>query len=275
MYLAGYIVDRLPGGRRVRGRPPARTLGPLRADRAGDPADASPRWPHRCRCWSATGPGATSPPPSRSSWPRSRAWPRPPAARPSTCSAGTPTARSSTGSRSRTLLSLLAFHSCERDGAGARHGARRPTARRSTSCASRSSSMVGIGTLLALLGVVFLVVRVRRRRLPRVAAGSTARWCSPGPPSLVALIAGWVTTEVGRQPWVVYGVMRTSQAVTGAGRHPGRLRDAGASSTSAWPSAWPGSCAASRARRSSVPTPIARPRSAGALDAHASLRRCR
>jgi cytochrome bd ubiquinol oxidase subunit I len=32
----------------------------------------------------------------------------------------------------------------------------------------------------------------------------------------VALIAGWVTTEVGRQPWVVYGVMRTSQAVTGA-----------------------------------------------------------
>jgi cytochrome d ubiquinol oxidase subunit I len=32
----------------------------------------------------------------------------------------------------------------------------------------------------------------------------------------VALIAGWMTTEVGRQPWVVYEVMRTSQAVTGA-----------------------------------------------------------
>ena len=30
------------------------------------------------------------------------------------------------------------------------------------------------------------------------------------------MIAGWVTTEVGRQPWVVYGVMLTSQAVTGA-----------------------------------------------------------
>jgi cytochrome bd ubiquinol oxidase subunit I len=30
------------------------------------------------------------------------------------------------------------------------------------------------------------------------------------------LIAGWVTTEVGRQPWVVYGVMRTEEAVTGA-----------------------------------------------------------
>jgi cytochrome bd ubiquinol oxidase subunit I len=38
-----------------------------------------------------------------------------------------------------------------------------------------------------------------------------------GPLSCVALIAGWVTTEVGRQPWVVYDVMRTNAAVTGAG----------------------------------------------------------
>jgi cytochrome d ubiquinol oxidase subunit I len=36
----------------------------------------------------------------------------------------------------------------------------------------------------------------------------------------VALICGWVTTEVGRQPWVVYRVMRTSEAVTGAGGIP-------------------------------------------------------
>ena len=75
--------------------------------------------------------------------------------------------------------------------------------------------MVGIGTLLAALGVVFLLVRVRRRRLPE------SRWfyrglALAGPASVVALICGWVTTEVGRQPWVVYGVMRTSQAVTGA-----------------------------------------------------------
>jgi len=34
--------------------------------------------------------------------------------------------------------------------------------------------------------------------------------------SLVAMEAGWITTEVGRQPWVVYGVMRTAQAVTHA-----------------------------------------------------------
>jgi cytochrome d ubiquinol oxidase subunit I len=37
-----------------------------------------------------------------------------------------------------------------------------------------------------------------------------------GPLSVVALIAGWMTTEVGRQPWVVYEFMRTSEAVTGA-----------------------------------------------------------
>jgi cytochrome d ubiquinol oxidase subunit I len=76
-------------------------------------------------------------------------------------------------------------------------------------------TMVGIGTLLALLGVVYLAVRIRRRRLPR------STWfyrglALAGPLSVVALISGWVTTEVGRQPWVVYHVMRTSQAVTGA-----------------------------------------------------------
>ncbi len=37
---------------------------------------------------------------------------------------------------------------------------------------------------------------------------------------MIALIAGWITTEVGRQPWIVYRVMRTSQAVTGASGIP-------------------------------------------------------
>jgi cytochrome bd ubiquinol oxidase subunit I len=35
-----------------------------------------------------------------------------------------------------------------------------------------------------------------------------------GPAGLVALLAGWLTTEIGRQPWVVYGVMRTKDAVS-------------------------------------------------------------
>ena len=76
-------------------------------------------------------------------------------------------------------------------------------------------TMVGIGTLLALLGLFYLYVRVRRRTLP---AGRWFYWAVllAGPLSVVALIAGWITTEVGRQPWIVYDVMRVNQAVTGA-----------------------------------------------------------
>jgi cytochrome d ubiquinol oxidase subunit I len=80
-------------------------------------------------------------------------------------------------------------------------------------------AMVGIGTLLAALGIAYLFVWWRRGRLPR------GRWfyralVAGGPLSLVALIAGWVTTEVGRQPWIVYGLMRTKNAVTSAGGLP-------------------------------------------------------
>jgi cytochrome d ubiquinol oxidase subunit I len=75
--------------------------------------------------------------------------------------------------------------------------------------------MVGIGTLLALLGVWFLWFRWRRGALPRT------KWfyravAAAGPLSLVALIAGWIVTEVGRQPWIVYEQMRVEDAVTGA-----------------------------------------------------------
>ena len=80
-------------------------------------------------------------------------------------------------------------------------------------------TMVGIGTLLAMIGAVFLLVRVRRKRLPRSTWFYRALVIA-GPLSVVALICGWVTTEVGRQPWVVYDVMRTSEAVTGAGGIP-------------------------------------------------------
>jgi cytochrome d ubiquinol oxidase subunit I len=80
-------------------------------------------------------------------------------------------------------------------------------------------TMVGIGTMLALLGVFFLYVRLRLKRLPRSPWFYRALVLA-GPLSVVALIAGWVTTEVGRQPWVVYGFMRTEQAVTGAGPIP-------------------------------------------------------
>jgi len=75
--------------------------------------------------------------------------------------------------------------------------------------------MVGIGTLLAMLGFVYLALWVWRKRLPE------SKWfyravVLAGPLAVVALISGWVVTEVGRQPWVVYRVMLTTAAVTGA-----------------------------------------------------------
>jgi cytochrome bd ubiquinol oxidase subunit I len=80
-------------------------------------------------------------------------------------------------------------------------------------------TMVGIGTLLALLGVGFLFVRLRRKRLPESVWFYRAVVLA-GPLAVLALIAGWVTTEVGRQPWVVYRVMPTGEAVTGASGIP-------------------------------------------------------
>jgi cytochrome bd ubiquinol oxidase subunit I len=75
--------------------------------------------------------------------------------------------------------------------------------------------MVGIGTLLTLLGLWFLWSRWRRGALPRTPWFYRAV-VAAGPLSLVALIAGWIVTEVGRQPWIVYELMRVEDAVTGA-----------------------------------------------------------
>jgi cytochrome d ubiquinol oxidase subunit I len=115
-------------------------------------------------------------------------------------------------------LSLLAFHSWN---ARVRGLDTVPADRRPPVNVVRMAFqlMVGVGTLMALLGIVFIVVRIRRRRLPR------STWfyravALAGPASVIALIAGWVTTEVGRQPWVVYRVMLTNQAVTGASGLP-------------------------------------------------------
>jgi cytochrome bd ubiquinol oxidase subunit I len=79
--------------------------------------------------------------------------------------------------------------------------------------------MVFIGSGLAALGAWFVWLWWRRGRLPRSVWFYRAL-VAAGPAALVALIAGWVTTEVGRQPWVVYQVMRTESAVTGASGVP-------------------------------------------------------
>jgi cytochrome d ubiquinol oxidase subunit I len=72
--------------------------------------------------------------------------------------------------------------------------------------------MVGLGFLMVLLGLWSLWARWRKvlfesRNFLRFAL-------TMGPAGLIAILAGWMTTEIGRQPWVVYGVMRTSDAVS-------------------------------------------------------------
>jgi cytochrome d ubiquinol oxidase subunit I len=117
------------------------------------------------------------------------------------------------------MLSLLAFHNPNATVTGIDSV---PTADRPPDVnvvRVAFQTMVGIGTLLALLAVVYLFILYRRKRLPESVWFYRALAVA-GPLSVVALIAGWVTTEVGRQPWVVYGVMRTSEAVTGASGIP-------------------------------------------------------
>jgi cytochrome d ubiquinol oxidase subunit I len=72
--------------------------------------------------------------------------------------------------------------------------------------------MVGVGILMALTGFSSVVVRVR-------GALYEARWLhrfmvAMGPAGLVALLCGWTVTEVGRQPYTVYGYLRTADSVS-------------------------------------------------------------
>jgi cytochrome d ubiquinol oxidase subunit I len=73
--------------------------------------------------------------------------------------------------------------------------------------------MVGLGTLLLLAGLWALYTWWRRRRLPSQRLFWWAGAAS-GLAAVVAMEAGWVVTEEGRQPWVVYGLQTTAQAAT-------------------------------------------------------------
>ena len=68
--------------------------------------------------------------------------------------------------------------------------------------------------VVVMLGLTFAgLVLWRRGRL--ASANLFQRFCMLASPlGFVAVLAGWVTTEVGRQPWVVYGLLRTRDAVT-------------------------------------------------------------
>ena len=73
-------------------------------------------------------------------------------------------------------------------------------------------TMAGLGMLMILMALVGALLRPRgrlfdSRRYQRFVLAM-------GPAGFVALLAGWITTEAGRQPWVVYGVLRTADAVS-------------------------------------------------------------
>ncbi|PXW26356.1 cytochrome ubiquinol oxidase subunit I [Paraburkholderia caballeronis] len=72
--------------------------------------------------------------------------------------------------------------------------------------------MVGLGLLMLLLAIVGVALRRGGRLFENRLFQSFA--LAMGPTGYVALLMGWVTTEVGRQPWVVYGLMRTADAVS-------------------------------------------------------------
>jgi cytochrome d ubiquinol oxidase subunit I len=89
----------------------------------------------------------------------------------------------------------------------------RPTIRETNVVHLSWDVMVGIGTLLLLIALWYAASWVLRRRMPQ------SRWflrvaACCGVLSVLALEAGWVVTEVGRQPWIVYNVMKVEQAAT-------------------------------------------------------------
>jgi cytochrome d ubiquinol oxidase subunit I len=76
-------------------------------------------------------------------------------------------------------------------------------------------TMVGIGTALLLLGLWFGITYWRKRRIPATPWFLRAAAVA-GAAAVVAMWCGWIVTEVGRQPWIVHGFMRTEDAVTPA-----------------------------------------------------------
>jgi cytochrome d ubiquinol oxidase subunit I len=90
----------------------------------------------------------------------------------------------------------------------------RPTDRQVNTVHLAWDVMVGLGTLLTLLGIWYGLSWLVRRDLPR------SRWflrsaAAAGILSVLAMEAGWVVTEVGRQPWIVYNDMKVQDAATG------------------------------------------------------------
>jgi cytochrome d ubiquinol oxidase subunit I len=89
----------------------------------------------------------------------------------------------------------------------------RPTIKETNTVHLAWDVMVGLGTLLLLLSLWYGASWLFRRRMPGSRWFLRAAACS-GVMAVLALEAGWVVTEVGRQPWIVYNVMRVEDAAT-------------------------------------------------------------
>nr|WP_321259703.1 cytochrome ubiquinol oxidase subunit I [uncultured Pseudodesulfovibrio sp.] len=74
-------------------------------------------------------------------------------------------------------------------------------------------TMVGIGTLMPAIALLGWVMRNKLDKIPLYL--KVLPYCIPLP--YIAIWAGWTLAEVGRQPWIVYGLMRTSDAVSPVG----------------------------------------------------------
>lgn len=72
--------------------------------------------------------------------------------------------------------------------------------------------MVGLGMLMILLAASALWLRYKNQLHHHKPFLTFAT--AMGPAGVIAILAGWFTTEIGRQPWVVYGVLRTADSVT-------------------------------------------------------------
>ncbi len=72
--------------------------------------------------------------------------------------------------------------------------------------------MVGIGLLMIATGVIALILHFKKRLFD---TRWFQYWCMALTPSgFIAVLAGWFVTEVGRQPWIVYGLLRTADATS-------------------------------------------------------------
>lgn len=90
----------------------------------------------------------------------------------------------------------------------------RPTTRQVNIVHLSWDLMVGIGTLLFLLSAWYGLTWIFKKRMPN---SRLFLWVATagGVLSIVAMESGWIVTEVGRQPWIVYEIMRVEDAATG------------------------------------------------------------